>query len=77
MPFSHSRAIVSDVSNVYWANSGTTASNGQLVACDPTSTTPTVLENNLEKPVGLAIDSKAIYYGTTSGTPRLWRLARQ
>ncbi|HEY8038327.1 MAG TPA: hypothetical protein VIF15_00965 [Polyangiaceae bacterium] len=67
--------VVSDGTMTYWTNFGAAASDGALVGCLGACATGVPIEPNLQKPVGLAIDGKAIYYGTT-GNHKLWKLAR-
>jgi hypothetical protein len=68
--------VVSDGNGVYWTNNGTTASDGSLVGCaQPSCSTSTPLLGSLQRPVGLAIDAAAVYFGTT-GDNRLRKLAR-
>jgi hypothetical protein len=68
--------VVSDGSDAYWTNNGTTNTDGALVGCaQPACSAANTLQSNLQRPVGLAIDAHAIYYGTT-GDHRLRKLAR-
>jgi hypothetical protein len=68
--------VVSDGSDVYWTDNGTTSCDGALVGCaQPACSAATTLQSNLQRPVGLALDAHAIYYGTT-GDQRLHKLAR-
>jgi hypothetical protein len=69
--------VAADATTIYWANWGTNGSDGAVVSCDAPActTTPKTLASTLSQVESLAMDSKAVYYGTV-GDHRLWRLAR-
>jgi len=69
--------VAADATTIYWANWGTNGSDGSLVSCDAPAcaTTPKTLAGTLSQVESLAMDSKALYFGTV-GDHRLWRLAR-
>jgi hypothetical protein len=68
--------VAADATTIYWANWGTNGSDGAVVSCDAAACTTTkTLASTLSQVDSLAMDSKAIYYGTV-GDHRLWRLAR-
>lgn len=66
--------VASDGTDVYWTNFGASTMDGQLVSCNPSScATPDVRVSGLAQPVGLAVESGVVFYGTT-GDHKLWRL---
>jgi hypothetical protein len=68
--------VAADATTIYWANWGTNGSDGSVVSCDAAACVTTkTLGGTLSQVESLAMDSKAIYYGTV-GDHRLWRLAR-
>ncbi|HEX8792222.1 MAG TPA: hypothetical protein VF765_14810 [Polyangiaceae bacterium] len=71
--------IVSDSTAVFWTNQGSGTLNGSLMTAAPGLAPSSVktLVPNLASPVGLAIDSTAVYYGVTgSNGTGLWMVAR-
>ncbi len=67
--------IASSATTIYWTEFGASTMDGALRSCDPSNcTSPATPAGSLAQPVGLALGSKAVYYGTT-GDHRLWRLA--
>lgn len=69
--------IVSDASQVYWAEQGTSlsSSNGSIVSCDPASCTPKALASSLSAPSSVAIDATGVYFGTV-GDHQIWMAVR-
>lgn len=69
--------IASDATAVYWTVQGSGASNGSLRVATPSLGSLTTVMAGLAMPVGLAIDSKTVYFGTTGAAGAgLWLVAR-
>jgi hypothetical protein len=72
-PQSFPLRIVSDGTSVYWTNQGSASGNGSVMQCTGTVCAPIAM--GLASPAGIAVDSRAIYYGTV-GDSTLWKVVK-
>jgi hypothetical protein len=72
-PQSYPLRIVSDGTSVYWTNQGAASGNGSVMRCTGTTCAP--IATGLATPAGIAVDSKAVYYGTV-GDSTLWKVVK-
>ena len=71
-------AIAADATNVYWAVSSLSGSDGKILTCPVSGcplSGPTILAQNLGLPSVVALDATAIYWGT-SGSGLVQKLAK-
>jgi hypothetical protein len=72
-PQSYPVRIVSDGASAYWTNQGSAPNNGSVMQCAGTVCTP--IATGLANPTGIAVDSRAVYYGTL-GDSTLWKVVK-
>jgi hypothetical protein len=72
-PQSSPLRIVSDGTHVYWTNQGSGPGTGSVMRCAGTTCAP--LATGLASPAGIAVDGRAVYYGTV-GDGTLWKMVK-
>jgi DNA-binding beta-propeller fold protein YncE len=72
-PQSSPLRIVSDGTHVYWTNEGSGPGTGSVMRCTDTTCAP--IATGLASPAGIAVDARAIYYGTM-GDSTIWKVVK-
>jgi hypothetical protein len=72
-PQSYPLRIVSDGAHVYWTNQGSAPGTGSVMQCEGAACAP--IATGLAGPAGLAVDARAVYYGT-EGDSTLWKVVK-
>jgi hypothetical protein len=65
--------MATDETHVYWTDEGLGAGTGSVMRCTDTTCAP--IATGLASPAGLAVDAKAVYYGTESDST-LWKMVK-